>query len=111
MNSMQLERIEKIKNHYDFEDQRNMMAEECAELIQAIMKLKRCGTDSEKARNAYANFAEEVADVLIVAEQMKMYIGAGVVDLAVNMKIERTLNRIAEEELVWKEVELDESED
>ena len=33
-----------------------------------------------------------------MAEQMKMYIGAGVVDMAINMKIERALNRIALEE-------------
>lgn len=99
MNSIQLERIEKIKDHYDFEDQRNMMAEECAELIQAIMKLKRCcGSDADRTNDVYVNFVEEVADVLVVAEQMKMYIGAGVVDMAINMKIERTLNRIALEE-------------
>lgn len=49
--------------------QLDMMVEESAELIQAIQKLRR-----KESRETWDHFAEEVADVLIMAEQMQLII-------------------------------------
>jgi NTP pyrophosphatase (non-canonical NTP hydrolase) len=54
-----------ILKHYGFEDQREILVEECAELIQLVSKMKRNG---EKISN---NFIEELADVSIMIEQMR----------------------------------------
>lgn len=59
-----MDNIKKILNHYGFENQREILVEECAELIQAVSKLKR-----KNERVSY-NFLEELADVSIMIEQM-----------------------------------------
>lgn len=48
-------------------------------------------------RGAFENLKEEVADVLIMAEQMRQYIGAETVDKIINAKLQRQLNRIMAE--------------
>ena len=59
-------KLEKILNHYGFENQREILVEECAELIQAVSKLKR---NNQRISD---NFIEELADVSIMIEQMKL---------------------------------------
>lgn len=46
---------------------------------------------------AFENLKEEVADVLIMAEQMRQYIGAETVDQIINQKLKRQLDRIMTE--------------
>ena len=46
--------------------------EECAELIQAISKMRRVKNDGKDDSAAYENLVEEMADVLISLEQMKL---------------------------------------
>ena len=43
------------------------------------------------------NLAEEVADVLITANQMRMCIGESVVDMAIDIKLDRQFERMKEE--------------
>lgn len=91
MTGMQEAAIEQITSHYTYDHQRDVAVEECAEFIQAVCKCKRGKPD------AFDNFKEEVADVLIMAEQMRQYIGTETVDKIINAKLQRQLNRIMAE--------------
>ena len=50
--------------HYGDKEQRHILIEECAELIQAVIKCER------GCEGADENFVEELADVSIMIEQM-----------------------------------------
>lgn len=52
------DKLEKIFNHYGYNNQRKKLIEECSELIRAIIR-----DDDE-------NFVEELADVVILTEQI-----------------------------------------
>lgn len=84
--------IRQIVRHYSYSQQREMLIEECAEAIQAAQKCKRYG-DSY----SLVQLQGEIADVLIMAEQMRQYIGAETVDKIINAKLQRQLNRIMAE--------------
>jgi len=60
--------------------------EECAELIHALCKFKRTGQT--------VDVIEEIADVLIMMEQMKLIFGEWHVDNAVKRKLDRLEERI-----------------
>ena len=68
---------------YGTQKQSMVAMEECAELIQAISKMQRKGSLN--------NLIEEMADVLIMIEQLKMMfcIKNSVVEKVVDAKIER----------------------
>lgn len=89
-------KIKEIMNHYGFESQIEIFIEECSEAIQAVQKMKRAKESTEYAE-CCENFIEEVADVLIMGEQMKRFIGAEAVELVIENKINRQLKRIEEE--------------
>lgn len=91
------DKIEQIMTHYTFGQQRQVFAEECAEAIQAAMKLSRAETvaDYEKAAAALDS---EVADVIIMAEQMRLYLGKDKVDKEVLRKLDRQIERIKAEQ-------------
>lgn len=91
-------KIEQIAMNYTFAQQRNVFAEECAEAIQAAMKLSRAGTAEDFTRATDA-LISEVADVLIMAQQMRFFLGAERVDKEIEFKVERQLKRIEEEKL------------
>lgn len=97
MKDYQEELIEKIVSYYDYDYQREILVEECGELIQATQKLKRTETFQKDFNDRHANFIEELADVLIICEEMKKYIGQGIIDMAVDMKLKRQIKRIEEE--------------
>ncbi len=64
----------KVIGYYGREAQSVVGMEECAELIQAISKIYRCGCGPDIPPDAYENLVEECADVLIIIEQMlEMY--------------------------------------
>lgn len=65
----------------------NVAQEECAELIVALSHLRR-------GRIAEFGVAEEVADVLIVAWQMRMMVGSKAVDDWVEEKVERLREKL-----------------
>lgn len=86
-------RIKKIMEHYGYERQREQFAEECAEAILAVQKCKRTH-DIQGAQEAFENLKEEVADVLIMASQMYLFLGDEDIDRIINSKIERQIERI-----------------
>lgn len=85
-------RYEFIARHYGYEAQREQFEEECAEAILAAQKVKR------KCSNGnFINLAEEVADVLIMAEQMRILISQSLIDEFIQKKLDRQLQRIRAE--------------
>lgn len=92
------ERIKKIADYYGYESQREQFIEECAEMIQASQKCKR--TDIQNAqqyRERFDNFQEEVADVLIMAQQLRYLLGARDIDDIIDKKLDRQIQRIKDE--------------
>lgn len=85
-------RIEKIAAHYGFTSQADMLCEESAEFMVALSKLRRGKAD------AYENIKEEVADVLIMARQLRFLLGNEDIDRIVNEKLNRQMQRIANED-------------
>lgn len=92
MTDEQKEKCRQIVEHYGAESQRDILIEECAELIQAVCKIKRDGG------GVSFNFLEELADVTIMIEQMKQaFTGDELIDYLsfVNRKIERQMCRMS----------------
>ena len=87
-------RILTIALHYGYEAQREQFEEECAEAILAAQKVKRKCTNKN-----FVNLAEEVADVLIMAEQMRILISQSLIDEFIQKKLERQIRRMNGEEI------------
>lgn len=85
------EEINRIADHYGFTSQADMLCEETAEYITARNKIRRGVFESAH------NFKEELADVLLVALQLRHIIGADSVDNIIKQKIERQLERMRKE--------------
>lgn len=80
-----------IAEHYGKEPQLGVAQEECAELIQAISKIRRKG-ETVKALN---NLIEEIADVNIMCTQLEELFGVRAsVALRMHQKLDRQLERI-----------------
>lgn len=84
--------MKKIANHYGYSAQNKIMIEEMMELGMAILKLER-GWSPER----FDNLKEEVADVLIMAGQMRYMLGAADIDAIIMEKLVRQLERIKNE--------------
>lgn len=94
-------RLKIIANHFGFQAQAEKAIEEMAELMVEIRHLKK---RSEHAADDYTRFIEELVDVKIMIDQLVYLVRqdeecADSFDLQTEYKIERTLRRIAEEEL------------
>lgn len=87
--------INEIVAAFPFEQQREIFVEECAEAIKAVQKLKR--KDNSDFSGAVENLIEEVADVLVTADQMRLYLGAEKVDAVIRKKLLRQVERIRKE--------------
>lgn len=61
-----------VIGRYGSDTQAMVHMEECAELIQAISKMRRVRNKGADDSEAYYNLVEEIADVLICIEQMKV---------------------------------------
>lgn len=95
-----VEQVQEILDFYPHDGQLLIAQEECAELIQAISKWKRASAmgDAETLRRALANLIEEIADVRIMCAQLVEIFGIGTpVANMIDMKLERTLERIEKE--------------
>ncbi len=84
-------RIKAIADHYGFTSQADMLCEESAEFMVALNKLRRGSPD------AYENIKEEVADVLIMARQLRYLLGYEEIDRTISEKLNRQMQRIADE--------------
>ncbi len=98
MTDLQKKQCEQIFNTYGKIPQLDMLTEECAELIQAVCKYKRKikhGTPQE-ANRAKDSMVGEMADVLIMIQQIKDGLGIAdsEVDAFINYKLIRQLERI-----------------
>ena len=87
-------RIECIAVHYGYENQREQFVEECAEAILAVQKCKRYGT-----KENFKNLMNEVADVIIMAQQLRILMSTREIDEIINVKLERQMRRIKEENI------------
>ena len=87
-------KIRRIAEHYGKLPQMAIAQEECAELIQAISKVRRNG----ETASCLDDLAEELADVQIMCRQLAGLFGiAGKLNRYAEMKVDRQLRRIAEE--------------
>lgn len=92
------DKLERITASYTFGQQRAVFIEECAEAIQASCKLERASNSSpEEYEQRRKALISEIADVIIMAEQMRIYLGRDQVDAEIQKKLERQLQRIKEE--------------
>lgn len=85
-----------IIDHYGVEAQLGMLQEECAEVIQAVSKIRRHGKNKADMKH----LTEEVADVLVVINE---FIATGELNYdeihkIMDRKVERELKRIKEAE-------------
>ena len=93
------EKIRAIARHYGKEPQMGVAQDECAELIQAISKVRRKG----ETKDAIDHLAEEIADVRIMCAQlMHLYRIVGLVTVISNSKLDRQLERIAEGDTAYE---------
>lgn len=85
------ERIKIIAKYYGYESQMDMLCEECGEFVQARNKLRR------SVPGAYDNCLEEIADIAIMIEQMKLICGSDRIEAIINAKLDRQIKRINDE--------------
>ncbi len=85
------EQLNQICRHYGWKNQCEILVEECSEFIQAVSKCKRNNWDD------LLNLKEELADVLVVAEQLRLALGRDSIDIIKKHKIKRQLERMEEE--------------
>lgn len=93
MTNEQLDNVRMFAVVYGKKPQLQILMEECAELIQAASKVLR----NEYVPEHIDHLVEEIADVLIMAEQITyLYDFYDVVDRQIEAKIQRQLQRIEE---------------
>ena len=85
--------LRKAIDTYGTEAQMMQCIEEMAELIQAINKYFRANTDEEMAK-AYVSVIEEISDVQIMLEQMRILFGDKAVDEQITAKLGRLEKRL-----------------
>ena len=85
--------LRKAIDTYGTEAQMMQCIEEMAELIQAINKYFRANTDEEMAK-AYISVIEEISDVQIMLEQMRIVFGDKSVDKQITAKLGRLEKRL-----------------
>lgn len=86
-------RLYDIATHYGYTAQREQFIEECAEAVLAAQKCKRHGS-----KENFEALEGEVADVLIMAMQMRLLMSTTAVDNIIEQKIQRQLERIRKEQ-------------
>lgn len=85
------EKLKQLVEHYGFSNQADMLVEEAAEFTVARNKLRRGNVEAIK------HMEEELADVLVIALQLRIIIGKDYIDEIMNKKIDRQLIRMKEE--------------
>lgn len=80
----------RIVDHYGVEPQEGMMIEECSELITALRHKAR-------GRATVDEIIEELADVIIMAQQLAIVYGQSKVESKITEKLQRQIERIGKE--------------
>lgn len=95
----QRRKIETIADYYGADNQISIAQEELAELIQALSKYRRAN-DGNDFHKACAAIVEEMADVTLMLQQLRylLVINEADVDAEMELKIERQLRRIEEDD-------------
>lgn len=98
MTDLQKKQCKQIFDTYGKIPQLDMLGEECAELMHSVCKYKRkmrYGTQQE-ANRAKDSMVGEMADVLIMIQQIKDGLGItdNEIDAFINYKLKRQLERI-----------------
>ena len=91
-----------IAEHYGLESRMSILQEECAELVQAVSKLRRArdaGTDTAEKTEDYLVarnlVAEEMADVqILLLEMSHLMHNDAMLEFQINFKLKRTLSDI-----------------
>ena len=83
--------IKQIAEYYGYESQIDQMCEECAEFIVARSKVRR------NVPGSWDNLIEEIADISIMVDQMKLIIGEDTINKVRARKIRRQILRIRKE--------------
>ena len=92
-------KIRFIADHYPRSSQMGVAQEECAELIQAISKVRRLGINGE----TLDHMAEEIADVRIMCAQLVAILGLNeAVSRNIDQKLDRQLERIGEGDTAYE---------
>jgi NTP pyrophosphatase (non-canonical NTP hydrolase) len=103
INYQQQKVLKSAIDNFGIDKQLDMVVEECAELIQAIQKYKRCRSEQILDTKVF----EEVADVEIMLKQFRLMFGSMVftrpdyqitgneiIDICIDRKIDRLRNRV-----------------
>ncbi len=98
MTQKQLRNLNDIVTIYGDGPQVDMCIEECAELQKALLKYRRETNKSfsnpEKVKAAKEAIIDELADVSIMVEQMKIIYGYEAVEDRIDFKIGRQMQRL-----------------
>lgn len=97
MNREQKTKSQAIFAHYGLDSQLRILQEECAELIQAASKYLRAQEAGKPIAQSKAALLEEVADVMIMVEQVKGIFTGAALDAMITSKLNRQLDRIGSE--------------
>lgn len=79
---------------YGFEKQIDLMIEEMSELTKALLKLRRFDGNDTEYMKRHAHVCEEIADVEIMLDQMKICFGEGNVSEWKEDKLDRLRKRL-----------------
>lgn len=97
MNREQKLKSQAIFAHYGLDSQLRILQEECAELIQAASKYLRAQEAGKPIAQSKAALLEEVADVMIMVEQVKGIFMCAALDAMLESKLNRQIDRIRSE--------------
>lgn len=88
--------VDYIVSRCGLENQLEQAIEEASEFILAAQKFKRNRKSGEisKSTETRMNLIEETADLIVMMEQMRIYLGRSAVDKQIEYKIERQIDRI-----------------
>ena len=88
--------LNKIIAHYGQDSQITKCVEECAELTKAICdyRLEASYASPETLKELEYSVREEIADVIIMAQQMALIFGEDKVERLIDYKLGRTARRI-----------------
>lgn len=97
------EKMKEIQQYYGREVQINKCAEECGELIQALMRFRNTDNGDPAYKKNFDNLLEEIADVQITTSEVLLTLGGEesinkkIQDI-IDYKLDRQIRRIQDEE-------------